>query len=94
MKDPILSVIELLFEIYFYVLIARVILTYMTSNIQMHPISIFILKITDPLLTRLRRIIPDQTIGTVRIDVSLILLILFYKFFTNLIIGLLSHLLY
>lgn len=90
MKGPIIDIVTVLFNIYFYILIARVILTYMTTSVQMHPISLFIMKITDPILHRLRKVIPDQMIGSVRVNVALILLLLFYKLITQLIIQLLS----
>jgi len=79
MKDPILSLLAFALNLYFYVLVARIILSFTNEIIQAHPISQFIRKITDPLLHFLHRAIPPQQIGSLQLDIALLILLACYK---------------
>jgi uncharacterized protein YggT (Ycf19 family) len=93
MKDPVISLFTLVLEFYFYVLLARVILTYTTETIQNHPISLFIRKITDPVIALLHRAIPPQPVGGTYIDVALVLLLLLYHYLIDIVTHILTSLL-
>lgn len=69
-----LFLIKTLFELYLFVLMIRLILAYVQAN-YFNPVTRLIIRLTQPLVTPLRRIIPNYR----RIECSTLLLIIFFE---------------
>ncbi|MDR9757401.1 MAG: YggT family protein [Thermacetogeniaceae bacterium] len=80
----IISVISLAIDIYFWLIVARIILSFIRPRTY-HPIIRFIYEITEPLLSLCRRLLP----GTVmNIDFSPLLAVIFLEVVRALLISL------
>jgi len=69
-----LFLVKTLFELYLFVLMIRLILAYAQAN-YFNPIVSLIIKITQPLVAPLRRVIPNYR----RIEISTVLLIIIFE---------------
>ncbi len=86
MTTFLILLIRVISQVLFWVIVAEVILSYFMS--PYHPIRAALLKITDPLLAPIRRIV--KPVGT--LDFSPLILIILIQVIANLLIGLLSGL--
>jgi len=84
------TVIDLLFQIYILILVARVLITWVNPD-PYNPIVRFLCNAADPLLNRVRRLIPLQFGG---IDFSPIVAVVALTFVANLLSRLLLRLAY
>ena len=65
------NVICLLLQLYYFVLIARIILSYVTRMPEpLQPVARGVRALTDPLLEPLRRVIPPVRLGAGALDLS------------------------
>lgn len=79
------KVISLLITIYTYVIIARVFSSWVSAN-PYNPIVRTLYILTEPVLRKIRKIIPFIPIGAGYIDLSPILLLLLLQFFDYFIV--------
>lgn len=82
------EVINLVFQIYIFIVIARAIVSWVSPD-PYNPIVRFLYQATDPVLYRIRRIIPSQFGG---IDFSPIILLLGLSLVRRLLLELLQQL--
>lgn len=54
----LISVIDRLFDIFYYLLLARVLISWFPNIDRTHPIVIFLYRTTEPVLQPVRRILP------------------------------------
>ncbi len=84
----VIRIISLAFDIYFWLIVARVILSFIRPR-SYHPVIRFIYEITEPVLSLCRRVIP----GTVmNIDFSPFLAIILLELLRVLLISLIGSL--
>ncbi|HHY40512.1 MAG TPA: YggT family protein [Syntrophaceticus sp.] len=84
----IISVISLAIDIYFWLIVARVILSFIRPRTY-HPIIRFIYEITEPLLSLCRRLLP---VTVMNIDFSPLLAVIFLEVVKALLIALVRSL--
>lgn len=82
------EVINLVFQIYIFIVIARALVSWVSPD-PYNPIVRFLYQVTDPVLDRIRRIIPSQFGG---IDFSPIILLLGLSLVRRLLLELLQQL--
>jgi YggT family protein len=70
------QLIQIVLQILMWLIIADVILSYIPSISRHHPIVLLIRRITQPILSPFRKIIPPQRIGDAYIDFSPIIAII------------------
>ena len=71
-----MRIVYLIVEIYLYVLIARIVLSWfpMSGNSPLTPVVKVLGAVTDPVLKPLRKVLPPLNVGGMGIDLSPILL--------------------
>jgi YggT family protein len=79
MTDWILHVVYQILDIYWYVLVARVILTWI-PDLERTPLGIWIFRLTEPYFAPFRRFIPSVRMGSVYLDVSMMVAFIAYWF--------------
>lgn len=84
------QVVRLLFTVYIYIVVARAIISWVNPD-PYNPIVRFLHNVTDPLLDRIRRVIPLRFGG---FDFSPILLLLGVFFLERIVMFLLTRLAY
>jgi len=84
----IASIVDLLFTLYIWILIARVLVTWVNPD-PYNPIVRFLANVADPILERARRLLPLQFSG---FDFSPIIVIVALEFVRRVVIRLLFHL--
>jgi len=84
----IASVVNLIFTLYIWILIARVLITWVSPD-PYNPIVRFLSNVADPVLERARRLLPLQFSG---FDFSPIVVIVALEFIRRVILNLLYHL--
>lgn len=85
MTPQIVSFLLLLIEVYRYILLAAVILSWIPSVPRYNPIVRFLYDVTEPILRPIRRIIPPEKTGY--LDVSPIIAFLLLSFLQRIIVG-------
>lgn len=93
LRELILSiaqVIDLIFTLYFYIVIARALISWVNPD-PYNPIVRFLHSVTDPVLYRIRRVIPFSMGG---IDFSPIILLIGLSFVQRMLKALLLQLAY
>lgn len=86
--QSIAQIVDLLFTLYIYILIARILITWVNPD-PYNPIVRFLSNVADPLLTRARRVLPLQFSG---FDLSPIVVILLLDFIRRIVLNLLAQL--
>ncbi len=81
------GIVDFLFTVYIWVIIGRAVVSWVSVD-PYNPIVRFLYEITEPLLSRVRRIIPFNTGG---IDLSPMLLILAIIFLQSFLVPTLRH---
>lgn len=71
----LISIIELALQVLLWLIFIDVILTWIPSIPNYHPVVVFIRRITSPILNLFRKILPPQRLGDAYIDLSPILAI-------------------
>jgi YggT family protein len=84
-------VIEILLNIYMWIVVARAIISWVNPD-PYNPIVSFLYRATDPLLSRVRRVIPDM--GGIDLSPLIVLLVIFFlqKFLVSSLFELVSRL--
>jgi len=82
MISPLIEVVNLVFKVLFYLIIARCLLSFISHN-PYHPFIRFIYDVTEPVLSPFRKLIP--IVGG--IDFSPVIAILAVEFVRSLIVG-------
>lgn len=82
---------SLIISIYTYIIIARVFSSWVSAS-PYNPIVRFLYALTEPILSKIRKIIPYVPIGAGYIDLSPIVLLLLLQFFDYFIVKTLSDL--
>lgn len=88
--STLVEVINLVFQIYIFIVIARALVSWVSPD-PYNPIVRFLYQATDPVLNRIRRIIPSQFGG---IDFSPIILLIGLTLVRRLLLELLAQLAY
>ncbi|HAR61962.1 MAG: YggT family protein [Candidatus Margulisiibacteriota bacterium] len=83
------NIVSYVFQALYYLLIARVILSWIPHN-PSHPIVQLLYTLTDPILEPFRKLLPSSSMG---IDFSPIIAFIVLGLVQNLILGLLARLL-
>ena len=84
----ILSVVCLLLNLYYFVLIARIILSFVTRMPEpLQPLARGVRALTDPLLDPLRRVIPPVRLGAGALDLSPLVVFIGLRLVTGLLCG-------
>lgn len=78
---PIFQLLDLALSLYMLIILARVLLTWLNPDPR-HPLVRFLCRATDPLLDRIRRIVPLQFGG---VDFSPMVLLLVLSFLSRLL---------
>ncbi len=88
--NAVAYVLEFVLNIYMYIIIARAILSWVNPD-PYNPIVNFLYRATDPVLYRVRRMLPDM--GGLDLSPMIVLLIIFFlqKFLVNSIFELVSR---
>lgn len=84
--NALATVINLVFQIYFYIVIGRAIISWVNPD-PYNPIVRFLYNATDPVLDRIRRLLPINFGG---IDLSPIVLLVGLEVVRQLLIGLIA----
>jgi len=71
-------IIHLALIIYFWVVIFRVILSWVKIPSSFYPFAIVLYKLTEPLLRPFRRIIPPSRLGGIDISPMIVILLIFF----------------
>ncbi len=79
-----LFLITILFDLYLFVLSARLLLFWVKAD-YFNPITHFVIRLTDPIITKLRRVLPNHR----NLETSTLILILFLELSKLLLISLL-----
>ena len=90
MQRLLIQLVNMAFEVYYWLIIGRVILSWVQIDPN-NPIIEFIFSITEPVLAPLRRLIP---MGNMRIDFTPIIALLLISFLRRFVIRALYSLLY
>lgn len=85
----VFSTVRLILELYWYFIIARILLSFFPDVLQMG-IGSLVVRVTDPYLVPFRRMIPPLQIGSIYLDVATIVAIIAYWFVQNGILFLLG----
>ncbi len=83
-SDAGLFLITTLFDLYLFVLCGRLLLAWVRAD-YFNPITRFVIRLTDPIITRLRRIIPNRR----NLEISTLVFILFLEIIKLLLISML-----
>lgn len=73
MKAVLIPIISIIFQVYYWMIIARILLSWVPqlADVEMlKPIVAFIFEVTDPFLNIFRRMIPKMALGGMGVDFS------------------------
>ncbi len=79
-----LFLVNIVFDLYLFVLCGRLLLAWVRAD-YFNPLTRFIIKLTDPIITRLRRILPNHR----NLEISTLVFILFLEIIKLLLLSLL-----
>ncbi len=79
MLSNVLSTVNLILELYWYVILARILISWFPDVADMW-VGRTIIRISEPYLAPFRRFIPPLSIGSMYLDVSALVAILVYAF--------------
>lgn len=90
---PIISLINVAFEVYTWLLIARIIFSWipLPANETLKAIMQLVYEVTEPFLRLFRRILPIADLGGMGIDFSPIIAFIVLRLIKSLVIGILSQ---
>ncbi|HHX74658.1 MAG TPA: YggT family protein [Firmicutes bacterium] len=84
--------LDLLFEIYYWLLIARIIFPLLRLGYGTHPFILklrqFVYAVTEPLLSPLRRVLTPIQLGSVYLDLSPLILLILLRFVRSILLRL------
>lgn len=84
LNDAGLFLVTTLFDLYLFVLCGRLLLAWVRAD-YFNPVTRFVIKLTDPVITRLRRILPNRR----NLEISTLVFILFLEIIKLLLVSLL-----
>lgn len=93
MKALLLTLIEHIIQLYFYILVLRLIVDIATNDIKRTTFSEVIYLITDPVIRFLGKFFPVRHIHHYEINSGLILLLIFYQFIMVFVLNILNMIL-
>ncbi|MDI6799306.1 MAG: YggT family protein [Actinomycetota bacterium] len=93
-RQPIFNFIEIAFRAYYWLLIIRILMSWVPSPSEgpIRKIYQFVYDLTEPLLSFLRKRIPLITMGSVGLDISPIIAIFLLSFLQQLVFAILIRL--
>jgi YggT family protein len=89
-------VVNTVFTVYYWLIIARIILSWipqLASNPSLRPVSVFVFEITEPYLALFRRLIPKPVAGGIGFDFSPLIAIITLVVLQNFVLLILRSLL-
>lgn len=96
MTATIILVVNTVFTVYYWLIIARIILSWipqLANNATLRPLAVFIFEITDPYLSLFRRFVPAVAAGGVGFDFSPLIAIITLVVLQNFVLLILRTLL-
>lgn len=95
MTGTLILLANTVFTVYYWLLIARIILSWvpqLADNPALRPVAVFIIDITEPFLSLFRRIIPSAAGGSVGFDFSPLIAIITLVVLQNFVLLILRNL--
>ncbi len=86
------SMISWLLNVYWYFILARILISWF-PDVNETAIGRFIIRVTEPYLSPFRRFIPAVRLGSVYLDISVIVAIFAYYFIENAVLWIVGSLL-
>lgn len=72
--NPVTDVLCILLSIYYFILFARVILSWVPAPPEgLRPVVAFVFAVTEPVMQRIRPLLPPLRMGAVALDLSILL---------------------
>ncbi len=94
MTGTIIVVINTAFTVYYWLLILRILLSWvpqLLDNQAVRPIAVFIIDITEPYISLFRRMIPSVSAGSVGFDFSPLIAIITLVVLQNIVLLILQN---
>ncbi len=95
MTGTIIIVVNTAFTVYYWLLIARIILSWvpqLLDNQSVRPIAVFVMDITEPYISLFRRMLPTVSAGNVGFDFSPLIAIITLVVLQNFVLLILRNL--